>query len=298
MMSLRLGSDTGRVLRAALAFAFILLFVLVFKMERANAETASGPTIFDVRRSLPLEPDEEVTKDFYINAGPESGLKKGVYVTVVRAVPVHDPIKNMQQATLNIPVGKLHVIDVQRGITVARLESELTDDDRPTLEFEGVMVGDHIDLGSISTDVPKKPKPKAKKHVASATPSADELAPGSAEAMAARAAAPTVLSATSSASVSAPTAAALTATAAAPTAAVANVQMTTNADVKPEAASAATAPTIAPNERAAAKPEEAPKKSTAPKSADMDLEHPEKKSFAPRTTTDTVRVADYTDVGY
>ncbi len=139
----------------------LALMILSFSLlEKASAQNASGPSIFDVRRSLPLEPDEPVTKDFYINAGPESGLKKGLFVLVVRAVLVHDPIQNKQQATLNIPVGKLKVIDVQRGITVARLQTELGDDERPTLEFEGVMIGDHVDLATMTAETPKSLKPR------------------------------------------------------------------------------------------------------------------------------------------
>lgn len=170
-------STQARFVSAALFFAFILICVAMFPIDRAFAQSANGPVIFDVRRSLPLEPDEPVTKDFYINAGPESGLKKGVYISVVRAVPVHDPIKNQQQATLNIPVGKLQVIDVQRGITVARLQNELNDDERPTLEFEGVMIGDHVDLGSATMDVPKKSKPRAKRQVAQTEEVAVTLVP-------------------------------------------------------------------------------------------------------------------------
>jgi hypothetical protein len=123
----------------------------------AFAQSSNGPLIFDVRRSLPLEPNEPVYKDFYINAGPEAGFKKGVYISVVRPIPVHDPIQNKQQGTLNIPVGHLQVIHVERGITVARLQDELADDERPTLEFEGVMVGDKIDLASMTTTAPKRP---------------------------------------------------------------------------------------------------------------------------------------------
>ncbi len=142
---------------AALAF---LAGSTAFAQSSSNA--SSGPMIFDVRRSLPLEPNEPVYKDFYINAGPESGLKKGVFISVVRPLPIHDPIQNKQQATLNVPVGHLQVLHVERGITVARLQDELTDDERPTLEFEGVMVGDRVDLGSMTTTAPKRPSDKKK----------------------------------------------------------------------------------------------------------------------------------------
>jgi hypothetical protein len=268
--------------------AFILFVFFLSRTEIADAQTASGPTIFDVRRSLPLEPDEEVTKDFYINAGPEAGFKKGVYISVVRAVPVHDPIKNMQQATLNIPVGKLKVIDVQRGITVARLETELTDDERPTLEFEGVMVGDRIDLGSITTEQPKKPKPKAKKQIADAsTNAAPEPAPGSAEAMAVRSAGlvPTTAQAAAPASVSATM----------PVDTSKPVEMTTTADVKTESV-----PAAATNNSAAprAPVETAPKKSQAPKSADLEEGFSERNSYPRSFAADSVRVADYTDAGF
>ena len=155
---------------------FVILFatlILPLSSRAQNAQAnASGPSIFDVRRSLPLEPDEPVTKDFYINAGPESGMKKGAYISVVRPVPIHDPIANKQQATLNIPVGQLQIIEVQRGITVARLMTELTDEERPTLEYEGVMVGDRVDLGTITTEAPKKSKRSKRRTEASNTTAA------------------------------------------------------------------------------------------------------------------------------
>jgi hypothetical protein len=40
------------------------------------------------------------------------------------------------------------------------MDSELTDEDRPTLEFEGIMIGDRIDVDSATMEAPKrKPKP-------------------------------------------------------------------------------------------------------------------------------------------
>jgi len=143
-------------------------FSSLLDVSRAWAQNLNNaPVIFDVRRSLPLDPDEPVFHDFYINAGPEAGFRKGVYVSVVRQVPVHDPVQNTQQATLNVTVGKLQIIHVERGIAVGRLHSELGDDERPTLEFEAVMVGDRVDPSSATSEAPKvKPKMKAKKPVA------------------------------------------------------------------------------------------------------------------------------------
>jgi hypothetical protein len=140
----------------------------------------AAPMIFDVRINLPLEPDDATYHDFYINAGPEAGFKRGQYIMVVRPVPVHDPVQNKQQATLNIGVARLLVIHTEHGITVARLNSEFTDEDRPTLEYESVMIGDRIDVSMTTMDAPNakkksrpavsaKPRPSARLEAAERT---------------------------------------------------------------------------------------------------------------------------------
>lgn len=162
-------TTTGRKLGMKLViFGSVQLVALSVAFAQVLGQT---PYIFDVRRSLPLEPDEPVYHDFYINAGPEAGLKKGQFVSVIRQVPVHDPIQNKQQATLTVSIGKLQIIHVERGITVARLHSELGDDERPTVEFEAVMVGDRIDLGSLTMTAPKGKKRSLRRRGAKASES-------------------------------------------------------------------------------------------------------------------------------
>lgn len=124
--------------------------------EPTSSRSGDGtPVIFDVRRSLPMEPDEPVYHDFYISAGVEAGIKKGQFLPVARQMPVHDPIQNKQQALLTIAVGKLQVIHVERNMAVARLVSELSDDERPTLEYEAVMIGDRVDLRGATMEAPR-----------------------------------------------------------------------------------------------------------------------------------------------
>ena len=158
-----------RAWTARIVFALVLVSIIQISFSSsAFAQSLNGaPSIFDVRRSLPLEPDEESFHDFYINVGPEGGFKKGMYITVVRQIPVTDPILNKQQATLTINVAKLHVIHVERGITVARLIYEFTDEERPTLEYESVMIGDKIDPTSFTMEAPST---KKKKKVVEAEP--------------------------------------------------------------------------------------------------------------------------------
>ena len=153
---------TISVARTLLCLSARLLAVLsaVWLATLTNAFAAdnlhNSPFIFDVRRSLPLEPTEPVYHDFYINAGPEAGFRKGLFVTAVRLVPVHDPVANRQQGELPVQVARLQVVQVSPSITVARLISEFNDEERPTLEFESVMIGDRIDLSTLNAEGPKK----------------------------------------------------------------------------------------------------------------------------------------------
>jgi hypothetical protein len=135
-------------------------------VARENTAADDTPTIFDVRKSLPMEPTDPTFHDFYINAGVEAGFKKGQYLPVARAIPIHDPVQNKQQGILNVPVGKVLVIHVERNMTVARLASELGDDERPTLEYEAIMIGDRVDMKGITTEAPKSTGKKKKKTTA------------------------------------------------------------------------------------------------------------------------------------
>ncbi len=152
---------------------FISLAVETAKAQGTPRENVAGddtPTIFDVRKSLPMEPTDPTFHDFYINAGVEVGFKKGQYLPVSRALPVHDPVQNKQQGILTVPVGKVLVIHVERNMAVARLASELGDDERPTLEYEAIMIGDRVDMRGISTEAPKSTKKKKKTAAAEEAP--------------------------------------------------------------------------------------------------------------------------------
>lgn len=130
------------------------IFVVIALSGEVRAED-DQPTVFDVRRSLPMEASEAMTHDFLISAGIDRGIKKDIYLPVVRMVPIHDPIQNKQHAVITVPVGYLQVIHVERNMAIARLVSELNDSERPTLEFETIMIGDKIDLRGMSTEAPK-----------------------------------------------------------------------------------------------------------------------------------------------
>ncbi len=165
-----------------LLFVIVLLQLcfwgqLAFAQESSQTEKQVAPEIIEIRKSLPMEPTEKAVKDFIINRGSSAGLKAGAFVNIVREVAVNDPVRNKSLGALHIPVGKLQIIHVESNISVARLHSELGDDERPMLEYEALMIGDEVDLASISMDTPKASKKKWSTSAATAaTEKATEIA--------------------------------------------------------------------------------------------------------------------------
>lgn len=157
MSTLRTWPKPVRLAQAAVS---ILAMIFTALVAPAPAYAFDSVIIFDVRKTLALDPSEPVFHDYYINAGPEAGLKKGVYVSIVRKMPIHDPIQGKAQATLSVEVAKVQIIHVERNISVARLAAAMGSEDRPILEFEGVMIGDALDLTTVSNDAPKDGKGK------------------------------------------------------------------------------------------------------------------------------------------
>jgi len=127
-------------------------------------------SIFDVRKTLPLEPDEPVYHDYYVNAGSAAGIKKDMFVSVVRRTPIHDPVKNKAQATLSFEIAKVQIIHVEPMMSVARLATQYESNDRPVMEFEAVMIGDALDLKTASMQAPKPVKRRSSQRAARSNP--------------------------------------------------------------------------------------------------------------------------------
>lgn len=154
------GNSVG-LKRAVFIFLGLLITASAFAQDqnsdqaaRPQSDLQKAPMIFDVRRSLPMEPTEPVYHDFYINAGLEAGFKKGMFITVTRLIPIHDPVRNIKQGELEVGIARLQVIHSASSLSVARLYSEFTNEERPAVEFEAVMIGDRIDPASGTMKAP------------------------------------------------------------------------------------------------------------------------------------------------
>ncbi|MGZ3773672.1 MAG: hypothetical protein ACXVCY_11245 [Pseudobdellovibrionaceae bacterium] len=134
-----------------------LIFMLFFRF--INESKANDITVVDVRRNITLAEDDKVYKDFYINAGVGSGLKKNLVITAVRKINIRDASGANAVGEILVPVGQLKVIAVYEHVAVAREFTLLSRDELPMLEQIGIMNGDHIDLQGSFID---NTKPKAK----------------------------------------------------------------------------------------------------------------------------------------
>lgn len=133
---------------------FLISLLFGFTMK-SHAQEIS---VVDVRRNITLSETDTIYKDFYLNAGPSSGLKKNLVVTVVRKLNIRDASGANAVGEIVVPVGQLKVIAIYDKVAVAREFALLSRDELPMLEQTGIMNGDRIDLkGSfIDTSKPKK----------------------------------------------------------------------------------------------------------------------------------------------
>ncbi|MEZ4872411.1 MAG: hypothetical protein R2827_09255 [Bdellovibrionales bacterium] len=127
-----------------------------------NSFAKKDVTVFDVRKTLPLSESERIYQDFYVNGGVEEGLKPGMLVTVTRRLNPYDSYQNKSPGELNVAVGKLKIIHVQKGISVARMHSLYSRNGRPVLEYDYIMVGDQLDLNTLQMDRGRSPKSVSK----------------------------------------------------------------------------------------------------------------------------------------
>ena len=125
--------------------AVVFLFCSIVNFDLSFAKDV---TVFEARRPLSMENNKQLPKDYFINAGSVEGLKVGMIFKVNRRQSLYDPYKQKAPEELLIPVGELRVIHVQGDLSVARLEDVYSRDQLPTLEADGIMVGDRVDLSS------------------------------------------------------------------------------------------------------------------------------------------------------
>ncbi|MBC7421699.1 MAG: hypothetical protein H7328_13300 [Bdellovibrio sp.] len=135
--------------------AVIIFFILLMAQIYACADEI---LIVDVRRNITLSDDEIAYKDFYLNAGEGSGLKKNLVINVKRRLSIKDQAAK-SVGNFETVVGQMRIILVDGKVAVGREYKLQPRDEEPMLEQLGMMTGDRLDLAGSFID---NSKPKRK----------------------------------------------------------------------------------------------------------------------------------------
>lgn len=133
----------------------VLFFLSLFPtLQSAFADEIN---VVDVKRNITLSDEDLVYKDFYLNAGEGSGLKKNLVVNVKRKIQVKDA-SSKSMGDFETLVGQLKIIQVSDKVTVGREFKLFPRDEEAMIDQSGIMTGDRIDLASafIDTSKPKR----------------------------------------------------------------------------------------------------------------------------------------------
>lgn len=142
------------MLRSILMVGFLLLSLKSFSM-------ADEAVVIEVRKKVKLHDLERVYADYFIKGGRGLGLEKGVLVSVVRRVPVHDPFENASVGDFKVKVADLEIIHADADKCIGRLVEIDRREARPMLTYDAVMIGDRLDLDSLRAKVSYLPAPQS-----------------------------------------------------------------------------------------------------------------------------------------
>lgn len=136
-------------------FIFVILSILLTWPSQAKDKYVARDeaVIIEVRKKLKLHDSERVYPDFFIKGGRSKGLVKGQLVSVIRRVPVHDPLNDSSIGDFHVKVADLEIIEADDDKSIGRLVEIDRREARPMLTYDAVMIGDRLDLDTL------RPKP-------------------------------------------------------------------------------------------------------------------------------------------
>lgn len=132
------------------------LALLLLALSSSLVTQAEEINVVDVKRNITLSEEDTVYKDFYLNAGEGSGLKKNLIVNVKRKVQIKD-VSGKSVGDFETLVGQIKIIQVSDKVSIGREYKLASRLDEAVLEQTGIMTGDRIDLTSsfVETSTPK-----------------------------------------------------------------------------------------------------------------------------------------------
>lgn len=133
---------------------------LVIAVSQAFAKDEDA-VVIEVRKKVKLHEMERVYADYFIRGGRKMGLEKGVLVSVVRRLPVHDPFDNASIGDFKVKVADIEIIQADSEKSIGRLVEIDRREARPMLTYDAIMIGDRLDLDTMRAKVAYQPAPQS-----------------------------------------------------------------------------------------------------------------------------------------
>ena len=102
--------------------------------------------IFGIKSDFPMSRKEVPRRDYYINLGTDSGIKKGSVLDVYRTVTTTDNINNRSSKSIQFVIARVRVIHADENISVGRIIEMLPPSDIPIAILNTVIVGDRVEI--------------------------------------------------------------------------------------------------------------------------------------------------------
>jgi hypothetical protein len=129
-------------------FLGLSILTLLFSLQAFSADIL----IMNAKRNIQLAEDDQIYKDYYLNAGAQAGIKKNTLLNVYRKQIIFDSTGTQNLGELKTLVGQLKVIAVDQNIAVARETTLASRDAEPMLDQIGIMIGDSAEISTAPID--------------------------------------------------------------------------------------------------------------------------------------------------
>lgn len=129
-----------------LAVNLVYASLILLCVSRYNHANATEFFVTAVIREIPMKAGDAQYKDYYINAGTNNGLRKGLFIEATRKLSAFDNINSKLGGEFNVKVARLKLIQVEKSVSIARLVRYYDKEVTPITGNDAVMIGDLIEV--------------------------------------------------------------------------------------------------------------------------------------------------------
>lgn len=123
-----------------------IAYVTLLMLGISRYNHASDFFVTSVVRDFPMKAGDAVFKDYYVNAGTNNGLRKGLVIEAVRKLSAFDNINSKLVGDTSVKIARLRIIHADKSVAVARLEKFYEKETTPLTGYDAVMIGDLIQV--------------------------------------------------------------------------------------------------------------------------------------------------------